>query len=74
MRILQADQAVLDHVGARADVLVTRAVAWADINSGSRNAEGLNRVLDRLEAAATALPSSRCAVMRPLSGRSAGCR
>ena len=57
MRILQADQAVLDHVGARADVLVTRAVAWAEINSGSRNAEGLNRVLDRLEAETEALPA-----------------
>lgn len=58
MRILEADQTVLDHVAARADALVTRAVVWAEVNSGSRNADGLNRVLDLLEAEARALPAT----------------
>jgi glutamate carboxypeptidase len=57
MRILQADQTVLDHVAARADALVARAVAWAEVNSGSRNAAGLNRVLDLLETEAKTLPA-----------------
>ena len=58
MRILEADQAVLDHVAARADALVARAVGWSEINSGSRNAAGLNLVLDALEAEARDLPAS----------------
>lgn len=58
MRILEADQAVLDHVAARADALVARAVAWAEVNSGSRNGAGLNHVLDLLEAEAKALPAN----------------
>ncbi len=57
MRILQADQTVLDHVAARADALVARAVAWAEVNSGSRNAQGLNRVLDLLETETRTLPA-----------------
>lgn len=57
MRILEADQAVLDHVAARADALVARAIAWSEVNSGSRNAPGLNRVLDLLEAEARTLPA-----------------
>lgn len=57
MRILQADQTVLDHVAARADALVARAVAWAEVNSGSKNAQGLNRVLDLLETQARTLPA-----------------
>ena len=57
MRILEADQAVLDHVSARADALVDRAVAWAEVNSGSRNAAGLNQVLDLLDAQARTLPA-----------------
>lgn len=58
MRILEADQAVLDHVAARADALVARAIAWAEVNSGSRNADGLNRVLDLLETQARTLPAT----------------
>ncbi|MBX3477843.1 MAG: hydrolase [Brevundimonas sp.] len=58
MRILEADQAVLDHVAARGEALVARAVAWAEVNSGSRNAAGLNRVLDLLEVQARALPAT----------------
>ena len=57
MRILEADQAVLDHVAARADALTARAVAWAEVNSGSKNAQGLNRVLDLLETQAKTLPA-----------------
>ena len=57
MRILEADQAVLDHVAARADALTARAVAWAEVNSGSKNAQGLNRVLDLLETEARTLPA-----------------
>ena len=55
MRILPHDQTVLDHVAAREAAVVGRAVDWANINSGSRNAEGLARMLDRLEAAAAPL-------------------
>ncbi|NJC41860.1 glutamate carboxypeptidase [Brevundimonas alba] len=55
MRILPHDQAVLDHVAAREAAIVSRAVDWANLNSGSRNAAGLDRVLDRLESAAGSL-------------------
>ncbi|MGZ9098878.1 MAG: hydrolase [Brevundimonas sp.] len=57
MRILPPDQIVLDHVAARETAIVGRAVDWANVNSGSRNAEGLSRVLDRLEAEARRLPA-----------------
>lgn len=55
MRILPHDQTVLDHVAARGAAIVGRAVDWAGINSGSRNAAGLARMLDLLEAAAAPL-------------------
>lgn len=55
MRILPQDQAVLDHVAARGTAIVGRAVDWAGVNSGSRNAAGLARMLDLLEAAAAPL-------------------
>ena len=55
MRILHQDQTVLDHVAAREAAIVGRAVDWANANSGSRNAAGLARMLDRLEAAAAPL-------------------
>ncbi|HEY0053230.1 MAG TPA: hydrolase [Caulobacteraceae bacterium] len=61
MRILPEDQAALDAVSARADAIVSRAVDWCGVNSGSRNLEGLERQLEALEAAAAALP---CAVER----------
>lgn len=57
MRILTSDQAVLDHVAARRETIIGRTIDWANINSGSRNAAGLNAVLDVLEAAASALPA-----------------
>lgn len=58
MQIEPADQIVLDHVARKGDDLVSRAVAWANINSGSRNPDGLLRVLDALEAAFSSLPVS----------------
>ncbi|RZJ83781.1 MAG: acetylornithine deacetylase, partial [Brevundimonas sp.] len=57
MRILASDQAVLDHVAARREAIIGRAVDWAEVNSGSRNAEGLNAVLAMLEATARTLPA-----------------
>jgi len=56
MRILSPDQTVLDHVAAREASIIGRAVDWAGINSGSRNAPGLNAMLDRLDEAARRLP------------------
>ncbi|CAN5350629.1 hydrolase [soil metagenome] len=57
MRILPHDQAVLDHVAAREATIIGRTLDWCAINSGSRNAPGLNAVLDALEAEAHALPA-----------------
>ncbi|CAN5279799.1 hydrolase [soil metagenome] len=57
MRILQPDQAVLDQVAAREAAIIGRTLDWAAINSGSRNADGLNAMLDRLDAAARVLPA-----------------
>ena len=57
MRILPPDQIVLDHVAARERAIVGRAVDWANVNSGSRNADGLARVLALLEAEARNLPA-----------------
>ncbi len=57
MRILPQDQTVLDHVAARGTAIVDRAVAWSNLNSGSRNSEGLNAVLSVLEAEASRLPA-----------------
>ena len=58
MRILPPDQAVLDHVAAREATIIGRAVEWANVNSGSRNAAGLEAVLARLEAEARGLPGA----------------
>jgi glutamate carboxypeptidase len=57
MRILPIDQAVLDHVGARETAIVGRAIEWANVNSGSRNASGLDTMLSLLEAEARRLPA-----------------
>ncbi|WP_332659516.1 hydrolase [Brevundimonas sp.] len=56
MQIQPSDQLVLDHVAAREDIIIGRAIEWADINSGSRNAAGLAVMLDLLEAEAMHLP------------------
>ncbi len=58
MRILPPDQAVLDHVAARGETIVARAVEWAEVNSGSRHAAGLDAVLTLLEAEARRLPAT----------------
>ncbi len=57
MRISPPDQAVLDHVEGQGSAIVDRAVAWSNINSGSRNPHGLARVLDVLESEAWHLPA-----------------
>ena len=57
MRIHPHDQTVLDHVGAREAAIVERAVRWAEVNSGSRNRDGLEAVLNLLEAEARRLPA-----------------
>lgn len=67
MRILPPDQIVLDHVAARQTAIVCRAISWANVNSGSRNPDGLARVLRLLEAEADQLPAE---VMRLPTGTS----
>ena len=57
MRIHPHDQTVLDHVAARRQAILDRAIAWSNVNSGSRNAEGLNAVLEMLEAEVRVLPA-----------------
>ena len=57
MQIQPHDQTVLDHVAAHEATIVDRAVAWASVNSGSRNREGLEAVLTLLEAEARRLPA-----------------
>ncbi len=64
MRIEPQDQAVLDHVAARGDAIVQRAIDWSDINSGSRHAEGLAQVLDVLDATARAAFGAAATVER----------
>lgn len=61
MQIRPEDQIVLDHVAARRDALIGRAINWANINSGSRNADGLDRVLSAIEQSIEHLP---CTVER----------
>lgn len=58
MRILPSDQAVLDHVAARQDHIIGRAVEWSNVNSGSRHAAGLEAVLALLEAEASKLSAT----------------
>jgi glutamate carboxypeptidase len=57
MRILEQDHAALDLVGRGGAVLVDRAIAWANVNSGSDHAEGLEATLALLETEATRLPA-----------------
>lgn len=57
MRILPSDQSVLDLLARQQAPIVQRAIDWAAINSGSRNAAGLARMLDVLEAEARRLPA-----------------
>lgn len=57
MRIHPHDLTVLDHIGAREAAIVERAVGWAEVNSGSRNRDGLETVLGLLESEARRLPA-----------------
>lgn len=57
MRILQQDHAALDLVGRGGAVLVDRAIAWANVNSGSDHAEGLEATLALLETETARLPA-----------------
>ncbi|KPF80022.1 acetylornithine deacetylase [Brevundimonas sp. AAP58] len=57
MRILEQDHAALDLVGRGGAVLVDRAIAWANVNSGSDHAEGLEATLALLEVEAFRLPA-----------------
>ena len=56
MQIRPEDQTVLDHVAARRSALIGRAIDWSNINSGSRNAHGLDRVLTAIEESLGSLP------------------
>ena len=47
----------LEEALERVSAMIGRAVDWANINSGSRHADGLNRVLTLLEAEARRLPA-----------------
>jgi len=58
MRIHPQDQTVLDHVAAQGGHIIDRAIAWSNINSGSRNSGGLNAVLDVLESESARLPAT----------------
>ena len=62
MRILDQDHAALDLVGRGGGVLVDRAIAWANVNSGSDHAEGLEATLALLEAAVARLPGDAARV------------
>jgi len=55
MRILPPDQIVLDQVAAQETAIVGRAISWANVNSGSRNPDGLAEVLRLIEAEALGL-------------------
>jgi glutamate carboxypeptidase len=56
MRIEAEDRAVLDAIEARGGDIVSRAVDWCAVNSGSRNLDGLERQRALLETALGALP------------------
>jgi glutamate carboxypeptidase len=48
MKLEPHDKAVLDRLEAEGDAILGRAMAWCDINSGSRNLEGLKAQHDIL--------------------------
>ena len=58
MRIHLDEQNLLDQITARADSLISRTIDWANINSGSRNRDGLEQVLSALEDVARAIPGT----------------
>lgn len=56
MRIAPEDRPVLDSIEARSGEIISRAVDWCAINSGSRHLDGLERQRAVLERALGALP------------------
>jgi glutamate carboxypeptidase len=46
-----ADKAALDHVATRQAYMLDRVLSWAEINTGSWNADGLNRLAPMIAAA-----------------------
>ena len=48
MRLSPEEKAVLDSIAERGSAIVERAVVWSDVNSGSRNLEGLRATLELL--------------------------
>ena len=71
MRILPEDRPVLDSIEARGGAIITRAVDWCAIGSGSRNLEGLERQRAVLEDALSALPGAVEGVASPESANNA---
>jgi hypothetical protein len=57
MRLSPEEKGVLDSVAERGSAIVERAVVWSDINSGSRNLEGLETVRGLLKDAFAVLPT-----------------
>ncbi|HEY3814122.1 MAG TPA: hydrolase [Caulobacteraceae bacterium] len=58
MRILSEDKTVLDAIAERGGAIVSRAVDWCAINSGSRHLDGLERQRAVLEDALKSLPAT----------------
>ncbi len=57
MRLSPEEKSVLDSIAERGSVIVERAVGWSDVNSGSRNLEGLESVRGLLKDAFAVLPT-----------------
>ncbi|ATQ43403.1 hydrolase [Caulobacter mirabilis] len=57
MRLSPEEKAVLDSIAERGSAIVDRAIAWSDVNSGSRNLDGLNAVRGLLKDAFAVLPT-----------------
>ncbi|WP_312136716.1 hydrolase [Brevundimonas sp.] len=58
MKLDPHDHTVLGSPALHSDILIQRAVGWANINSGSRNTAGLLAVLAALEDAFSVLPAT----------------
>ena len=57
MELHPNDERVLAALAPRAGELIERAIAWVNVNSGSRHTDGLLGVLDALELAFSHLPA-----------------
>lgn len=57
MELHPNDERVLSALAPRAGELIERAIAWVNVNSGSRHTDGLLGVLDALELAFSPLPA-----------------